>query len=298
MDRRRRSDRRRRPPDDAPPREPQQAGAVRRQPRHSGNVRRRRRGGFFLRLFALFLVVAVFLAGLLIFFKVTDIQVTGSQLYSRQEVVEASGIQVGDNLATLDRSAAAARIVVRLPYIESVHVSRVLPGTVVLDVTETAAAYSVEAEDGTSWLVSSAGKVLEETPVSAADYPRLTGVTLQSPEPGQPIATGQESGLAAAELVMHALEETSFLSQIAEIDVTETYDIVVWLGTQYEIHLGGTDQLDYKIEYLGSILDQLDGNRGGTIDLTLEEKNVAIFREWETIQPAESDSDENSPDIS
>lgn len=234
-----------------------------------------------LRLTGMILSVAVILICAVLFFKVTDIQVSGAQLYTAEQVIGASGIAGGDNLLTIRRISAAARIKVMLPYIENVKISRYLPGSVVIEVTEGSAAFSVEAEDGTSWLINVSGKVLEKADVGVADYPKLTGVTVRSPKEGRQMDTGEEENFTAAQQLLELLSESGLVSQITEIDVEKTYDVVIWYGHQYEIHLGGSDKLEYKLRYLLSIMDQLDNVRGGVIDLTLEEKDVAIFREFE-----------------
>lgn len=285
--RRRRSRDRRRAGTEAASR---RAGTERRSGRRAGTKPRRSRraaprrrapGSVLLRLLAMLLMVAALLACAVIFFKVTDIQVTGCQLYTVEQVAGACGISLGDNLLLIRKPAAAARLKILLPYIENVRIGRALPGTVTIEVSESGAAFSVEAEDGTSWLINGSGKVLEEAGVSAADYPKLTGVILKEPEPGLQALTGQTSNLAVAQQLMELLGESDIVPQITEIDVSKTFDIVVWYGNQYEVHLGGTDRLDYKLRYLFSILDQLDSARGGVIDLTLEEKDVAVFREFE-----------------
>ncbi len=270
-------------------RERRRTGAEGRAGRRAGTKPRRSRravprrapGNVLLRLLAMLLMVAALLACAVIFFKVTDIQVTGCQLYTVEQVAGACGISLGDNLLLIRKPAAAARLKILLPYIENVRIGRALPGTVTIEVSESGAAFSVEAEDGTSWLINGSGKVLEEAGVSAADYPKLTGVILKKPEPGLQALTNQTSNLEAAQQLMELLGESDIVPQITEIDVSKTFDIVVWYGNQYEVHLGGTDRLDYKLRYLLSILDQLDSARGGVIDLTLEEKDVAIFREFE-----------------
>ncbi len=246
-----------------------------RPPRKRRHAVRRGRGVLF-HLFAMLLVVAV------IFFKVTDIQVAGCQLYTSEQVIQASEIQMGDNLLLLSRSAAAARIRVTLPYVDEVRINRVLPGTVSIQVTETDAAFAVAAADGSTWLTDASGKLLEPAVEGAADYPKLTGITAIDPKAGSQIETEQTGNLTVARHLLELLGETELVSKVTEINVEKTYDIRIWYGDQYEIRLGGSDELSYKLRYLLSILDQLDNPRGGIIDLTLEEKNVAIFREWDS----------------
>lgn len=283
---RRRPDRRtapqgRRPPQD---RGPSRETERRRKTGKKGRTGPRRRnplGRELLRLFAMVLVVAVILFCAVLFFKVTDIQVSGSRIYTEGQVIGASGISEGDSLLTISRTTAAARIKVMLPYIENVKVSRFLPGSVVIEVTESGASFSVEDSDGTGWLINASGKVLEQADVGVADYPKLIGVTAKTPRAGRQMVTDEQDNLAVARQLLELLSESGIVSHITEIDVTQSYDIVVWYGNQYEIHLGGSDRLEYKIRYLLSIMDQLDNARGGVIDLTLEEKDVAIFREFE-----------------
>lgn len=249
--------------------------------RKSQSARKRKRGGgIFLRLVTMFIIVAVFILGVAIFFKVTDIVVQGNSLYAAEDVIQASGIEKGDNLMTMNKASAAGKIMAVLPYVEQVHISRVLPGTVVLDIRESDAAYAVQAEDGTSWLINSSGKVLEQASTSAAEYPKLTGVTAQSPAPGSQIVTEQTENLAAAKEVLEQLENTEYLAQITEINVEKPYDIILEYGTQYEIRLGGSDEMAYKIQYLSSVIKQLDNSQGGVIDLTFEEEKVARFKPW------------------
>lgn len=144
-----------------------------------------------LRLLATVLVAAVCLAGMAIFFRITEIQVAGNQIYTAEQVVEASGLTVGENLLTIQKRTASGRIMAALPYVSAVHMERVLPSTVVITVTESDAAYLVEAEDGSQWLMSSGGRLLEEAGVTAADYPQLVGFLVQAPEVGAQAASEQ-----------------------------------------------------------------------------------------------------------
>lgn len=268
------SGRRNRPPEAADRRRDQKKNGT--GPRRRSPLKRE-----LLRLFVMILVVGVILACAVLFFKVTDIQVSGNQIYTAQQVMGASGIAEGDSLLTLNHTSAAARIKVMLPYIENVKVSRYLPGSVVIEVTESGAAFTVEAGDGTSWLINASGKLLEQADVGVADYPKLTGVRAKSPRAGRMMDTDEQENLEAAQQLLELLSEYGLVSQITEVNVEKSYDMVIWYGDQYEIHLGGSDRMDYKLRYLLSIMDQLDNVRGGVIDLTLEEKDVAIFREFE-----------------
>ena len=79
--------------------------------RHKSRSRRRRgRFGFFYKLLSVLLVAAALTTACVVFFRVNNITVIGNSRYTVQEVIEASGIQQGDNLITLSPSRVAARI--------------------------------------------------------------------------------------------------------------------------------------------------------------------------------------------
>ena len=272
-----------------PSRQKQGGTAVRRPPRKETAPQRRRRGSILLRLVTMLVVVAVFVLGLAIFFKVTEIQVTGNSVYTSEEVIDASGLQMGDNLVTISKGTVVGKILAKLPYVEEISIERVLPSTVVIHVVESDVVYTVTADDGSEWLMNGSGKILAKAGAASA-YPRLTGFTVKSPQIGSQVASDDTENLAAALELLPLLEKTEYISQITEIQVDKTYDIVVLYGDTYEIHLGGTEQLEYKMQYLSAILDEPQVAEGGIIDLSLEESSVAVFKPW-SAQAASNSSD-------
>ena len=54
--------------------------------------------------------------------------------------------------------------------------------------------------------------------------------------------------------------------------------IGMMIGDRYEILLGSSQQMEYKMQYLVAILDQLSEYQAGTIDLTLTTDSKASFR--------------------
>ena len=47
-----------------------------------------------------------------------------------------------------------------------------------------------------------------------------------------------------------------------------------------DVLLGGTDNLEYKIEYLVAVLEKLGSGKSGTIDLTFETEKTARFQPY------------------
>lgn len=96
-------------------------------------------------------LVAAIVLGVAIFFQVNDVQVQGNRIYSAEQVIEASGLESGDNLLMVNRASVVGNVQAQLPYVQKVSVGRVLPDTVVIRVQESEIAGIVEADVGSKW---------------------------------------------------------------------------------------------------------------------------------------------------
>lgn len=142
--------------------------------RKNRNRQRRRRGrfGFLYKLLSFLLIFAAILAGCVAFFRVNEVVVTGNDRYSAQEIIDASGVTLGDNLFLVNKPQATASIMRRLPYVEKVTPVRRLPDTIEFHITESEAVAALRIEtvievEGVPrtetdwWLINASGKLLE-----------------------------------------------------------------------------------------------------------------------------------------
>ena len=199
------------------------------------------------KLLIMLAVVAAIVFGVAIFFKVNTIEVQGNSVYSADQIIEASQIQQGDNLLTVNKALAVGNIKAALPYVEDVSIARSLPDGIIIQVRESVISFAVMTDTNACWLIGPGGKALERIEPAALD-------------------------------VMKELDGTGLLEHIRVIDVEKEYDMTLWYDDRYEIKLGGTDEMAYKIRYLCSILDQLSEFQAGTIDLTQATQKRATFQ--------------------
>ena len=259
--------------------------------RNPVNTRRRtssRRGrsmavksGVGRKLLMMLAVAAAVIFSVAIFFKVRTVEVQGNSVYDSQTVMDASGISAGDNLLAVNKAAVAGKLKAALPYVEQVRIARVLPDTIVLEVRESDAVFSVKADGGQNWLMSFSGRLLEQvTEETAQQHPSIVGFTVTGPEVGKQAMAENADALAAATSVLKQLQGTGIVEKVSKLDVSKPYDLILWYTDQYEIRLGGTDKMDYKVKYLLAVLEQLTDYQTGTIDLTFEQEKVARFIPW------------------
>lgn len=237
--------------------------------RHNRKRKRgRRRFGLLFKLLCGAALVAAATLGATVFFQVETIAVVGNSRYTAQEVIDASGVQIGDNLFQMNKNQISQQILQRLPYVGEVSPQRGLPSTLTIQVTEISAAAQVEvyqddsvqaepaAEDGAGgeadssaqgdssqtegeelpaladqpWLISASGKLLEAAPEGSGVL-SVTGLTVLAPQAGTMLAVPQEqqSRLATLKELLSALEAAGELEQVSSIDLTHS----TWVGMRY-----------------------------------------------------------------
>ena len=246
-----------------------------RQRRHTRYRRRRGRFSRLYKVLSVLLVAAAVVLACVGFFRVNDLEVSGNVRYTVEEIIEASGIETGDNLIVLSRSRVSAAICTKLPYVENVSIKKVLPDKVVLRVSERVAAASVESSEG-RWLISAQGKLLEQDN-GAIRSVRITGLTAIVPYAcGMlQVAGEEEATLGYVTQLLTQLESHGWLEQCTALDCTAASFMTLNYGI-YQVKLPRGGDYGYYLSLTesalasGSILEGV----GGSLDLTVVEGKV------------------------
>lgn len=270
--------------------------------RHNRKRKRRRgRFGVLFKLLCLAALVAALTFGATVFFQVENIAVTGNSRYTQEEIIAASGVQVGDNLFRMSKKQISEQILHQLPYVESVSILRGLPSTITFQVTEWDAVAQVEVygtQSGESsqeetegetqaaaqqaWLISVGGKLLEPvTPEHTAPI-SVTGLTVLVPEAGFMLAVpqDQQDRLTALTSVLEQLQEQGMMNRVTAIDLTHASYLQLRLDGSIDAKLPLIGDTAYYLRALNAAVEEENRRRGGqavgTMDLTQKEY-TAIF---------------------
>lgn len=238
------------------------------------------RNRLILRLLTILAVVLAISLGLSIFFKVDTITVTGTNKYSAWTVREASDIEKGDSLLFFGKASAGSKIIAALPYVRSVRFDITLPGTVNIIVEEAPVAYSIKCTDGLWWLITADGRVVEQTDgATANNCTTILGVQLHAPKVGEqavaaeqvqegenPVVITGADRLNTALEILQQLEANEILGKAASVDVTKMQALEFWYGKQYQVELGDSSRLDYKIAAVKQAVSQMSQYQTGILD--------------------------------
>ncbi len=257
---------------------------------------------FVLRMVSVVAIVVAFVLGISIFFKVKNVSVSGTEKYSAWDVRKASGIRDGENLLTLNKAKISGKITTKLPYVKSVRIGLDLPDTVKIEIQEMDVVYAIaDSEDGW-WLIDASGKVVDSVNrAEAKSYTQIQGVRLQSPALGSqavavedvpatdeagetiPVTVLESERLSAAIRIMQSLEENGVIGQIDTLNVSDITMMELWYEDRYQVLLGDSERIDYKIESMVKAIAQQKEYQRGILDVSYttwgDQVNLSPFSE-------------------
>ncbi|MBM4327920.1 MAG: FtsQ-type POTRA domain-containing protein [Deltaproteobacteria bacterium] len=207
------------------------------------------------------------------YFTLHHVEVMGNHHLSGAEVIEASEVETGTNLLTLDLGAVASRLK-RHPWVKAVSVYRKLPGRLVIEIQERNPRAILAA--GKLYYVDEQGEIFTRVlPGNSVRYPLLTGVTLEElSKKGAEVRKSVRRGL----MVLEALEKG-----VSGLAVASVNEVRISLDRGLTLHTNrgrtlvlGTEDFELKLrryERLKRFLTRRgEWNNAKFIDLDFEDR--------------------------
>ncbi len=257
---------------------------------------KRRRFFIYSGIFAVVLIIGAVLC-LTVLFKTENIIVDGGDYYSDEQITEYSGVEYQQNIFIAALLGTPEDIQSNLPYVESASISFTVPDTITIKITDAVPAYVIKNGSG-YLLISSKGRILESVAENEDNLPQLVCEELESTEPGGYVSFSDDNVPDILQQISESLENNEVeLSEITEIDVTDTANIGIVYDGRIDINLGLPEDIDYKIRTAITIIDEkLDPNGTGTITGTLDvstcnTNKMSHYKPAETSETATSATD-------
>ncbi len=235
-----------------------------------GASRKKRKGNAMLAPLMFVVVVVLLVFGLGLLFRVQTIEVSGASHYTAQEIIEASGVEQGDNLFFINRFSAASSILSKLPFVDNASMEREMPSTVTIKVTESrAVAYVLWQEQ--RWMFSSSGKLLGSAEdAELAGLIHVKNITPAAPVTGETMQVGQEESAKLSYLleILQAMEQNGMLGSVSELDMLQVSDPVFQYTERFSVKLGGKGDTDYKLRMVLAAAQQVDPSETLLLDVS------------------------------
>ena len=243
--------------------------------------RRRARGrlSFLWKPLVAVVIAAAMAAAVTLFFRMDHIVVTGVERYTEQDVIRASGMELGTNLYYVNKFDVKKRIFTELPYVEEIRINRKLPDTMLVEVRECKAAAGVEHAEGV-WLISEHGKLLEHSDTAPAGCPLITGGTLIAPEVSAQARFAEDEAYRAdvALTLLREAEQRGMSGGITRIDLSDETALTMDYLNRFTVRLPWTADVGYKLDSLAAAVGYLEENETGRINLMTDGKVSFIPR--------------------
>ncbi len=229
-------------------------------------------------LLSVIVICAALVFGMSVFFRVSSITVVGNTLYTADEIIDASGMEEGDNLFFVNRFTAVSKIFAKLPYIEEASVTRSLPNKIVIEVSESSAVAFLTVENKL-WIINSGCKLLGMAESGEEKgLIRVDGLTPINPSAGEGVAAGEteKSKIAYLSAILGEIEERGIGGDIRKLDISDVSNPSFDFLGRFTVYLGRNDRdennTEYKFGLLLSAVKQLAPGDTGTIDLSMDSR--------------------------
>jgi len=219
----------------------------------NGQQKRKRNMSLHYSVIVLIVLIIFSVLSVTVFFNIDTAVVSGSSIYTADEIIRVSGIQGGDNMIRKNLGRAEKAITAELIYIEEAHISRKLPSSVEILIVPCIETASLQNEGG-YMIISETGKILSLSEEPAEDTPVFYGVNpAEELKPGDTFKSEDETKTEVIyELI--ALLENRFVSKITSFDVNDRLNINCLYDNRIDIELGVITDAEYKFRLADEII--------------------------------------------
>lgn len=248
--------------------------------RHHQHQRYRIKGGALYRLLIFIVILFVLILGCAVFFRIDHIEISGNVEYTDEEIIDSSGVSVGENLFFVNKHKVMDQILTDLPYVSTVTVVRDLPDTLRIEVEESDAVAAVPIVNGYA-IINSLGKVTSVSEQSDS-YAIVDGLDVTVSQVGHVIEvqTEEETKLQSFLKLVQGLEEYQLVDAVTAYSL-ENDMIVIQYGENITGRFLYNEDYDYDIRAFSTAMEYVKEGEIKTIDLTYQD-GVHIYTTEDT----------------
>lgn len=198
------------------------------------------------------------------YFRVNSIRVEGPGLEEmREEIVSTAGIEKGMSIFLLREEIIAENIRRAFPSFKEVSINRNLPDEVVIKLAERVLAGYIETEGG-YWLIDRDAYIFSFTTEIKPDYPLIKGIGAELVFPESPLVCPFRAEVLEAFFAAWP-GETGM--EVSEMDLTDSYNLVVRTTEGLEIWFGGARKMESKIRLIQYSISHLKNKPESHLDV-------------------------------
>lgn len=180
-------------------------------------------------------------------FVVRDLDVTGSGLYTADEIVAVTGLDENVHLYDFTVEEVADRITFYCPYIRSAELSRSMPTTVHIALEDDEIRYCANIFEEIVALSPDLRVLGTLTTEEAADYILLRLPAVSEAVAGRAVVFADTKNERYIQQVLSEITDSAFGNRISYIDLRDEHDLILYCDGLYELQLGSTADIPIKL---------------------------------------------------
>lgn len=274
--------------------------------------KRRKRLSAYIVYYVIFGILAAVILAVLsttVLFNLSKYRISGETVYTEKQIIDATGVNTGDNLILMDVGAVRQRLIDKLPYVDKVEVSRnIFTCALEIKLNPATAVANVKKND-VYYLVSENGRIMNaglRTPDKSCVV--VTGFDPEYASSGDFISVTDEGSRNMLSKLLRAVKtydgiddedeyeaqqkydnvftlidlckEVGISEHITTIDITSIYSIRLTYDNKLTLELGDITDAKLKLTVAKNLIDkgEFDGEKGTLIlsQLSENEYNMKV----------------------
>lgn len=236
-------------------------------------VDRHKKTAFLFKMLLIVFVIVAFFGATSVFFKINEVKIVGESRYTNSQIINSTGIEIGDNLLFIEKISIAKKMFNELLYLDEIKINRIFPDVLEINIKDSVAAFTF-SEDEQNILLDTNGKYLENID-DATGYIQIIGLEPLLLHIGDNIFDTYVPSSELLKQIIELLKSHNLLSNIKVIDITKNYEIKLKYTDRFDVLLGDNTELEKKILFLSTVESKLSESDKGIIDIS--DSTVARF---------------------
>lgn len=232
----------------------------------------------------IFFIIGILISGIYLLltlenFNLVKVNLNETSKYSKQDIVNKAGIEVGKNIF-IEYFKSDKKAVTTLPYVESIKLRLKLPNEININVVERTSKYfAYDKDSGKFFSLSEDGYILEEIDINGKknDEILLTGVTFDDDVMlGKKINDIDLSKIDIYKKIEKEFKKDNISGNITKVSFENSLTTIT-INDKLNIIFPNDSDLEYKMVFLKTILQSIAEDSVGVIDMTKTRPTYSSF---------------------
>lgn len=232
----------------------------------------------------IFFIIGILISGIYLLltlenFNLVKVNLNETSKYSKQDIVNKAGIEVGKNIF-IEYFKSDKKAVTTLPYVESIKLRLKLPNEININVVERTSKYfAYDKDSGKFFSLSEDGYILEEVDINKKtnDEILITGITFDNDVMlGKKINDIDLSKIDIYKKIEKEFKKDNISGNITKVSFENSLTTIT-INDKLNIIFPNDTDLEYKMVFLKTILQSIAEDSVGVIDMTKTRPTYSSF---------------------